>query len=243
MKAILVLIAAIAFALSPFISWDFSGFDPNLYPVPQVDPAVQPVGWAFAIWSIIYIALIVHAAFGLFRHKDKQSWEAGRLSLFASLAVGTSWLSVAVVSPVWATALIWVMLILALLSLYQMRGAVPAWQAGWPVALYAGWLTAASFVSIGLLLAGYGFLSEYAAANFALVLATIFALLNQYLLGHWTYGTAIAWGFIAIAVKNANTEVVISMLAAAAAAMVLGLTVISVVGRRRIQSRDSSLSI
>jgi len=50
MKAILVLIAALAFAITPFLSPEFGGFDPNLYPMPQDDPPVQPAGWAFSIW-------------------------------------------------------------------------------------------------------------------------------------------------------------------------------------------------
>jgi hypothetical protein len=232
LKPLLVLISAVTFAVSPFVSWDFSGFDPQLYPVPQVDPAVQPAGWAFAIWSLIYIVLIFHAAFGLFQHKDDKIWNAGRLALFTSLAVGTFWLSVAVISPVWATVLIWVMLIFALISLYQAQGAAPAWQAGWPVALYAGWLTAASFVSIGLLLAGYGVLSESAAAIVALVLATVFALVNQYQLRHWTYGLAVVWGFVAISAKNSDTQMVIAGLAAVAALLVLGLTVTNVVPKK-----------
>ena len=231
-KALLVLISAIAFAGSALVAWDFSGFDPNHYPVTQFDPAVQPAGWAFSIWSVIYVALIAHAAFGLFQHKEDQVWDAGRSSVFASLFVGTLWLPVAAVSPVWATVLIWVMLVFGLLSLYQTQRATPAWHAGWPVGLYVGWLTAASFVSIGLLLAGYGILSEPAAAILSLLLATVFSLFDQYQLRHWTYGAAVVWGFAAISAKNAETQSTISVLAAAAALSVLGLTMANVVSKK-----------
>ncbi len=177
MKSVLVLLASLTFAIAPFLSPDFGGFDPDRYPIPQENSPVQPAGWAFAIWGIIYLALIVHAIVGLTRHKWHSDWERGRLPLFISLAVGTSWLAVATVSPVWATILIVVMLICALTALYRMCNASPAWIATWPVALYAGWLSAASFVSLGLLLAGYGVLSETAAAIIALSCATLFVLI------------------------------------------------------------------
>jgi hypothetical protein len=226
MKPILILIAAIAFALSPFLLPEFGGFDPELYPVPRDNPAVQPAGWAFAIWGIIYLALIFHGAYGLIKRKTDQSWDNGRLNLLISLAIGAIWLPVAFVSPIWATILIWVMLITALMSLYQTRSATPQWAAFWPVTLYAGWLTAASFVSIGLILAGYGFMGEVPAAIIALILATPFAVINIYKLKNWTYGAAIAWGVIAIAANNWDSNSMLAWLSVAIAAIVISTTVL-----------------
>lgn len=228
MKPILILIAAIAFALSPFLLPEFGGFDPDLYPVPQDNPGVQPAGWAFAIWGIIYLALIFHGAYGLIKRKTDQNWDRGRISLFASLAIGAIWLPVAFVSPIWATILIWAMLITVLISLYQTRTAAPKWAASWPVALYAGWLTAASFVSIGLILAGYGITGEVPAAIIALVLATPFAVINIHKLKHWTYGVAVSWGLIAIAANNWDSNSMLAWLSVAAAVIVIGTTVLQV---------------
>lgn len=223
MKAILVLIAAIAFALSPFLTPDFGGIGPELYPIPQDKPPVQPAGWAFSIWGGIYIWLIIHAGYGFLKQQNNANWEAGRLTLLVSLAIGAIWLPVALVSPIWATILIWGMLITVLGSLYRTKNADPSWAAGWPVALYAGWLSAASFVSIGLLLAGYGILSEVLAAIVALTLATAFALYHQAKLKHWTYGTAVIWGFVAIAINNFGSQTLLVILALSAVALIGGL--------------------
>jgi hypothetical protein len=223
MKATLVLIAALAFAIAPFLSPEFGGFDPTRYPVPQDDPPVQPAGWAFSIWGLVYVVLIAHAVFGLAQHRHDEAWQRGRIALIVSLAVGASWLPVALLSPVWATVLIWVMLVSVLVALFQTEGARPPWQAHWPLALYAGWLTAASFVSIGLLLAGYGVVSEVTAAIVALALATGFAALNQINLGHWPYGAGVAWGFSGIAAKNFGSQMLISALAASAALFIVAV--------------------
>jgi tryptophan-rich sensory protein len=223
MKAILVLIAALAFAITPFLSPEFGGFDPNLYPMPQDDPPVQPAGWAFSIWGLIYVLLIAHAVYGLIQHRHDDDWQKGRIALIVSLAIGAAWLPIALVSPLWATVLIWVMLVSVILALYQTEKARPTWQSHWPLALYAGWLTAASFVSIGLLLAGYGVVSELTAAIVALALATGFAAVNQISLGHWPYGAGVAWGFVGIAAKNSDSQMLISSLAAAAALFIIGI--------------------
>ena len=223
MKSILVLLASLSFALAPLLTPDFGGFDPERYPIPQVNSPVQPVGWAFAIWGIIYLLLIVHAGIGVIRHRHDEAWERGRLPLFVSLAIGTGWLSVAALSPVWATLLIIIMLSCALLSLYRMRSASPTWIAIWPVALYAGWLSAATFVSLGLLLAGYGVLSATMTAIVALVAATVFALYHQLKLAQWPYAAAVAWGFIGIAISNLGEQNLIALLAAVAALTLLAL--------------------
>lgn len=227
MKAILVLVAAIAFAIAPFLSPEFGGFDPERYPVPQRNAPVQPVGWAFGIWGPIYLWLIAHAAFGVFKYKKDAEWDKGRIALFISLAVGAIWLPIALLSPIWATILIWIMLVVALVSLSQSERASPAWIARWPVALYAGWLSAASFVSIGLLLAGYDIAGEMPAAVIALGLATVFAGLNAYRLKSWPYGAAVAWGFLGIAVANIGSSTILPVAAVTAAIFVFSLSVLT----------------
>ena len=225
MKAVLVLIAAIAFAISPFLSPEFGGFDPERYPIPQRNSAVQPAGWAFSIWGLIYLWLVLHAAIGVLKYRADADWDRGRIALLISLAVGAIWLPVALLSPIWATILIWVMLISVLISLYQSAGAAPSWIARWPVALYAGWLSAASFVSIGLLLGGYGVLEEIAAAIVALVLATGFAAYNAYRLASWPYGAAVTWGFVGIAIANIGSSQIVAGASMIAAILILGLSV------------------
>lgn len=202
-KAFLLLVLAIAFAAGPFLIPGFGGFDPYLYPIPQDDPPVQPAGYAFAIWGIIYIWLVAHAAYGVFYRGEDPAWDRTRWPLGISLAIGTSWLAVAMVSPVWATILIFAMLITALIALFLAPADVHWWMR-LPLGLYAGWLSAASFASLGLLGAGYGVaFGGFGWAILCVLLATIVGLTVQVRLGHtWTYGLAVGWALIAIAVKN-----------------------------------------
>jgi hypothetical protein len=155
LKAVLLLVAAVAFAVVPFFTDPFTGFGPDRFPVPVDDPPIQPAGWAFAIWGVIYLWLLASAGFGLFKRDIDPGWDATRWPLIVSLAIGASWIPVALTAPVMSTILIWVMLIGALLALR----AAPAHDRAWlalPIGLYAGWLTAASCVALATVAAGYG---------------------------------------------------------------------------------------
>ncbi len=200
--SILVLLAALAFAASPWFVDGFNGFRADQFPVPQEDPPVQPAGYAFAIWGLIYAWLIIGAAFGAFARADDPDWADMRPPLFASLAVGTIWLPVAMASPFWATVLIWIMLGGALLSLFRVGDTDRWWQQA-PVAIYAGWLTAASAVSIGLLLGGYGWMAQTPAALVALGVGLVIALVVQYRLHRApSYGITVIWALVGVIVAN-----------------------------------------
>ena len=223
MKAVLLLVAAIAFASAPLWTSGFGGFDPTRYPNPQFDPPVQPAGYAFSIWGPIYLWLIVHGVYGLLARAEAEDWDRTRWPLFISLAIGTSWISVAQVNPPLATLLIWVMLAGALVALLR-TPARDRWLLAAPVGLYAGWLTAASFVSIGLLGAGYGVAfgeTGWAWAAVVAAFATVLAVQSRVPQSP-EYGLAAAWAFVAIAVGNWGTGwglVVAAILAATLVAL------------------------
>jgi hypothetical protein len=200
--AVLVLVAAILFAASPWFTQGFNGFEPDQFPVPQDNPPVQPAGYAFAIWGLIYLWLLIGAAFGLIKRSDDPDWVAMRPPLVVSLAIGATWLPVANLSPVIATILILAMLGSAFLSLFRV-GDTDRWFQQTPVAIYAGWLTAASSVSVGLLLGGYGVLSGTWAAIVALSIGLVVAFVAQYRLHRAPeYGITVIWALIGVIVAN-----------------------------------------
>ena len=242
LRAALVLLLALAFAASPLFS-TFNGFDPDLYPVPQENPPVQPAGYAFAIWGLIYLWLIVHAAWGLVRRRDDPAWDRIRLPLMVSLAAGVPWLMVAERSPVAATALIWVMLLAALAALSRTTTAEDRWVLAPPVAIYAGWLTAASSVSVGLLLAGYGITGEVAAAWIGLALAAALAVVVQVRLGRAPeYGLAVAWAAVAVMVRNLGSDTGLALAAGFLAAIMVGLAFSALAGERMVRRHWSGSS-
>ena len=215
--ALLTFLLAIGFAVSPFFVSGFNGFSPDQFPIPQDNPPVQPAGYAFSIWGLIYVWLIVGMGWGLWKRRADYRWHDMRLPLALSLFVGCFWLAVAVASPIWASVLIWVMLVSALYALFR----APREDRGFaalPVGLYAGWLSAASCVSLGLLAAGYGWMSGPTAGLVFVGLAIVIAAgVQSSLMRAPTYGIGVIWALVAVVVANVATAPTVAALAAGGA--------------------------
>ena len=216
-------ILTLTFVGSPLLTRPFSGFRTDQLPIPQIEPPVQPEGYAFAIWGLIYSWLVVSAVFGLWKRADDPRWDRARWPLIVSLGVGTPWLAVANTSARWATVLIFGMAagaILALLRAPQEDG----WWFRVPVGIYAGWLTAASFVSLGSTAAGYGILTgqvgwAYLGILGALIIASIVMLRSA----APSYGLTVVWALVGICVANGMTVASVTALAAVGIVIILAL--------------------
>ena len=205
---LLILLATLAFVLSPVLSTGFSGFTADQFPVPQPDPPIQPMGLTFAvIWTVIYGWLIVMSLYGLLRRAAAPDWAPHRPWLLASVIIGAAWIPVANASPIWALVLIWAMLGTTLRALWL----VPARDRFWlqaPVGLYAGWLTAAAPVGTAVVATGYGATPEiWVHAAFLLLASWIaYAVARFSSQPRPFYLVAVLWGVLGIVIDNIAVE-------------------------------------
>ena len=163
---------------------------------------MQPAGWAFSIWGLIYLWLIAGSVWGLLKAPYDPEWQRMRCPLLVSLTVGTFWIAAANASPILATAMIVVMVVAAIIAFLRAGHGQPFWQVG-PVGLYAGWLTAATGVAIAVLLSGYGIMSARPAAMLLIVVVLALALWVQSRRPSGvTYPIAVAWALIGIVAAN-----------------------------------------
>ena len=146
LSALILVLVTIAFGLAPLVTPPFTGYDPSLFPVQIGRPAIQPAGYAFAIWSVIYLWLIVHAVGGAWRRADHPAWMPTRLPLMLAIGVGTVWLWIAGQSAVLGTVTIWIMAVAALTAFLRAPTEPDRWLLSGPLAIFAGWLTAAAAV-------------------------------------------------------------------------------------------------
>lgn len=222
--AIAVLLATVAFALSPLLTRGFAGYRPDQFPVVLDFWPVQPAGWAFSIWGVIYIWLIAGAGWGWFNAPRDPEWGKMRAPLLISLGLGIFWIAAANAAPIVATVMIFVMAACAIAAMLRAGDEDRVWQVR-PVALYAGWLTAATGVGTGVVLGGYGVLSAQAAALTMLVLVLLVALVVQSRRpAEWAYPAAIIWALSGVIAANLPTEnwSVIAMSAVGIAALAVG---------------------
>lgn len=219
---ILVLLAALGFAVSPMLSNGFGGYRPDQFPIPQTDPPIQPAGWAFSIWGLIFAWLVAGSGFGAWKRAADPDWQPMRPALLVSLGLGAFWIETAHRTPIGATVLIVAMLVPALIAFLRAGQRDAVWQVR-PIALYAGWLTAATGASFGMVLGGYGILSGQWAAILCLLAVTGAALAVQAARpGEWAYPAGVIWALVGIFVANLSPANPPVLVLSALSALLLG---------------------
>ncbi len=207
LRSLLVLLLTLTFAAAPFVTPPFTGYPADTFPVLIDQPAILPMGYAFSIWGLIYLWLVAHAAFGFWRRAKSLDWDETRLPLATSLGLGTLWLWIAPNYPLIATVVIFVMLVAALAAFFAADEFYDRWILSAPLAVYAGWLSAAASVSVGIVLAGHGILSNTDAAYLMLVVILGVASLVQYLRPEMpAYGITVIWALIGITLANLQSH-------------------------------------
>ncbi len=223
LRALGLAIVSVAVTLTPAFMTGFDGYDPEDFPVQIARPLVQPAGYAFSIWGLIYLWLILHAGFGLARRADVPAWDRPRLALMAAQLLGVVWVAFAEDQPVVATGVILVMAATALTAVLQTadgpRQGADRWLLQPPVALFAGWVTAASGVALGITLSGLGWLDDQTAALLMLAAVLIVAGVVQMRLRAPTYGAAVIWALAGIVMANRVENLTVTLAAAAGAAI------------------------
>lgn len=129
---------------------------------------MQPATWAFTIWGPIWLGALAFAvwqAFGAGRHEP--ALVRVRLPLIGLYLGSTVWLAAAASPAKWLTPpILWAMVVLALVAMLRLaRPVVPLNRAtkliaGWPTALYAGWVSAAAFVNSAIIGPEYGLATQ-----------------------------------------------------------------------------------
>jgi hypothetical protein len=227
--AVILLIATVAFAAAPFVTPPFTGYRPGQFPVEIIRPSIQPAGYAFSIWGLIYLWLILHAGFGLWKRVDDPAWAPTRLPLTVAVVLGSVWLAIAGASPGWATAVIWVMAATAIAAFLRAPTEPDRWLLSAPLAIFAGWLSAASAVSTGVLIAGYGLLSDTGSALAMLAFVLALAVAVQWQKPRMpVYGLTVIWALVGVVVANAGLNATVAL---AAGAGIIGMSLLLITRR------------
>lgn len=214
-RALILLIVTLAFGAAPFVTEPFRGYDPALFPVQITRPSIQPAGYAFAIWSVIYLWLITHAVFGLWKRATNPAWDRTRLPLSLAIGIGALWLGIANGYPILATVTICIMMAAAVLAFLWADVDVDRWLLAAPAAILAGWLSAAAAVSLGVVLAGYSWLSDTVSAVTMLGLVLAIAVNVQMRRPQMpVYGLTVIWALAGVVVVNWGINPLVATIAA-----------------------------
>jgi hypothetical protein len=193
----------------------------------QGDSTLRAPGFAFAIWTIIYLGLGVYAVYQS-RARDSRAlrvlaWPAAIAALgcaawIVAAALNQMWLSVAVILVSAAAA------VTGLVQAKPLAGGRDRLFAILPIALLAGWLTTAAPLNILTALTAKGFVTPATAPAYALAAvaaAVVVGAAVSLRAGSRSYPLPIAWGLAAIYVAERADKPTIALVAAAAAGLML----------------------
>lgn len=199
------------------------------------DGTLRVAGYAFAIWGLIYLWLLVYAV----RQVLLQTGESllihrlGWPSVAALLGIGWWVIAAAFDREAVTVLLIFASLAAVLVPLLINAGAVRAlprtdrdrWMTVWPLAMLAGWLTVAAPLNLITVATGNNalpaLLSPTAWAILAILVVTVVALGVTQRLRTLAYGLPIAWGLLGAFVAEQERNPTLAYVALAAAVAVL----------------------
>ena len=206
------------------------------------DTTLRVAGYAFAIWGVIYLWLLVYAV----RQALPQTGESDVLqrlgwpSVAALLGIGW-WVVAAAFDWEMATIiLIFAALAALLVPLLVNAGAIRAlppgdrdrWMTVWPLALLAGWLTVAAPLNLITVATGNealpAMLSPTVWAILAIALVAAVALGVTLRLRTLAYGLPIAWGLLgAFVAEQARNPLLAYVALAASIAVLVGAIILT----------------
>lgn len=219
MRSILVVVAAIgtiafnALASTGYINSVTPEIISGKYPT-----VLTPAGYAFSIWSVIYIGVLAFSIYQLLSI-NLVRLRAVRSLFIVSCALNCGWIyfwhreqiGVCLILIVALTGV----LMLILRNLSQTKGGISSLFTHAVFGVYAGWVTAASLVNAMVYLKYIDAAFSDTAWNFIGVLslasAAALAVLVRFKLQNYLYPLAIAWAATAIAVnQSGNTAIVVA---------------------------------
>jgi hypothetical protein len=193
---------------------------------------VTPAGYAFSIWSLIYLGAVAYAVVQTLpsRRADPLFRAIGWWTASAFLAVSV-WLVLARVGLVWWTVacIVWMLVSLAPVLWRVSRAEVSSadwWLVVMPLSVFAGWVTVATFANVaaGLKVSGWADvgLSEPAwAVAMIVAVGVLGAAVTVRTGGNVAFAATVVWALVAVAVRNRVPHPVV----AAAAAVMIALVV------------------
>ncbi|CAN5429753.1 tryptophan-rich sensory protein [soil metagenome] len=180
---------------------------------------ITPAGYAFAIWSLIYLGLI---AFSIYQALPSQTenprFKNIRTIYIANCAANCLWIYLWHYDQILAAlGMMFVILGTLVLINVNLRNAetfAETWLARIPFSLYFGWITVATILNFTIALVFFGVNASEAnsilLSSILIVVAVVLGILIRFKLAIFAYPLAIAWALTAIAVKQSGkTSIVV----------------------------------
>ena len=184
----------------------------------DTNPLIVPAGYAFSIWGLIYIGLIVFPIYHWFKtpKANHDSWSNVHTWYALNVVCNGLWLVGASYDWLWITVAIIIVMLVSLvminknlLEIQSNQGLQNYWFEKFPFSIYFAWITLATALNFSSALAFYGWdgmgISE---VNWTLAIMTVAAAIAGHIAYHKkdiAYAGVVIWAFLAIALKHSGS--------------------------------------
>lgn len=195
-----------------------------------------PAGYAFSIWGLIFIAILIFALYQVYKTFVKKQ-------TFDFISQTSGWFALANIANglwiiAWLSDYTWLSVVVMLVILFSLMKIVvntnmERWRAPaktivfawWPISIYAGWISVATIANIAAYLSKIGwdggFLSPEAWTIALIVIATALNLILVFTRGMREFAVVGAWALIAIYVRHQLTYEAIAITSLIGAIVIL----------------------
>lgn len=193
-----------------------------------------PAGYAFAIWGIIFLALLAYGIFqvkrAFFSNKESMFIEQTGYWFVIANILNCCWVFAFVYDYTGLSVLIMLGILLSLIKII-LNTNMERWDAPittiafiwWPICLYSGWIAVATIANISAYLAKLnwegGLFSEITWTIIMIVIATVLNITMIWKRNMREFAVVGIWALIAIYVRHANNIDAIANTATACAAL------------------------
>lgn len=199
------------------------------------NPLIVPSGYAFAIWSIIYLGIIVFPFYQwLYRKQGLVLWSKLHLWYSGNVLANGMWLVAASYDWLWLSLVIIVFMLISLIKindtlieLDKQKANINFWCERAVFSIYFAWITLATALNVSAALSfyqwdGFGISQEI----WSLIILPIVALIAGLVFRKYRdafYAGVVVWAFVALVVRHYDTGSSIAILSGVIALVFLGL--------------------
>ena len=177
---------------------------------------ITPAGFAFAIWSLIYLGVIAFSVYQALPSKAER-FRGFRRVYIVSCAANCAWLYVwsqeAIVVALGIIVVLLVSVGIINVKLRETESLGEYWLVKVPFGIYFGWVTAATILNATIALVYLNVRVSDTAASLLgaglLLIAAALGAIVRWKLKNYFYPLAIAWALTAIAVKQSGQTIVV----------------------------------
>lgn len=205
---------------------------------------ITPAGYAFAIWSLIYLGMIAFSIYQLLPSQfDNPRFRRIRTVYILNCVANCAWIYLwhheIIIGALGVMFLLLATLAYINLQLKNVETLTETWLAKIPFSIYFGWVTVATILNFSIALVYLGVRTTDLPAQIMgaglIVIAVILGILMRFKLGLVAYPITVAWALTAIAVKHGGETIIV--VTSAIAVIILLLTALSAFLNAKNQTR------